>query len=238
MSKLLAGLCFWMTAQCFAAAAPNSTPAPVDITGIRFLTSPNHTQVVLDTNGPLWHKLYLLKNPDRLVIDLLRARVAGSLWPYDLSGSFVNGLRTGITMRDELRIVLDLKRGVHLRSFNLKPKWHYGHRLVINLSTNNEAPRSNKFRVANTGMYMGAYGNSIWLHPFRLFIDQAPKEETANIFRVANIDSDMGAYSMGSALNDGIKGGMAGGILGWLLVLIRSGIGLKRKRLAEKLGYE
>jgi len=209
----------WLTGQYPAVA--ETLPTPVDINGVRFWSSPDHTQVVFDASGPVWHKILILKNPDRLVVDLLGGRTE-SLWTEGQAGGFVKDVHTGITKEGLSLITLDLKQVVYPGSFNLKPKWHYGHRLVIDLSAKEETLNSNKIRVANIDMDVNAYYNPGWQGAYRLVIDQSPREETANIFRVANVDREAGAYTMSRAVNDAMIGGMVGGLLGWLVAVIRS----------------
>lgn len=232
MGKCFVGLSLWMTMQCIVVAAPNLDPAPVYIKGVRLWSSPDHTQVVFEASDQVWHKILLLKNPDRLVIDLLGGRTE-SLWTHELGGGFVKVIRKGITSDGLSLITLDLKQGVYPSSFNLKPKWHYGHRLVIDLSATEEAPSSNEFRVANAGVNVGEYRNPGWKSAYRLSIDQSPKEETANIFREANIDMDVATYSTGRIINDGVRGGMAGIILVGLLALVCSVISLMRRDFSD-----
>ena len=44
--------------------------APVNILGMRAWEAPDHLRLVFDLSGQLGHKVFGLKNPDRLVIDL------------------------------------------------------------------------------------------------------------------------------------------------------------------------
>ena len=225
MRKLLIGMCLWLTMQSIVVAASNLNPTPVYIKDIRIRTSPDHTQVVFEASDQVWHKLLLLKNPDRLVIDLLGGQT-DPLWIHELGGGFVKGVSKGRT-RDGLSLItLDLKQGVYPSSFNLKPKWHYGHRLVIDLSATEETSSSNGFRVANSGVPVGEYRNPGWKNAYRLSVDQSPREEAANMFDAVNIDMHVGTYTIERAINDGVKGGVLGLIIAGLLVLLRSGFSL------------
>jgi hypothetical protein len=227
MRHLFIGMSLWLIGQCPAVADMPPVPEPVYINSVHFQVSPDHTQVVFDASVQVWHKILLLRNPDRLVIDLLGGRT-DTLWTDGLSGGFVEGIRTGITNDGLSLITLDLKQGVFPSSFNLKPKWHYGHRLVIDLSANVETPGGNPFRVANTGMPVGTYRNPRWQHAYRLIIDQYTREETLNIFRVANIGMD--THPVEWTVNDGIKVVLLGGAFGGLLVLIQSRLGSIKQR--------
>src|ERR1700733_266030 len=81
----------------------------VDVRAVRLWAGPDSTRVVLDLSGSAQHSLQVLKNPDRVVLDVAR-RPSG-----------------------ELRIVLDLVRPIQAKSFLAAPNDRYGYRLVIDL---------------------------------------------------------------------------------------------------------
>src|SRR6202140_1277951 len=47
----------------------------VDVRGIRLWAGPDSTRVVLDLSGSAQHSLQVLKNPDRVVLDVADARL-------------------------------------------------------------------------------------------------------------------------------------------------------------------
>jgi N-acetylmuramoyl-L-alanine amidase len=77
--------------------------------------------------------VFILKNPDRLVVDLENSRLLGALPTPDPNEAVLAGIRTGAHGDNKLRIVLDLKQPARPRTFVLKPYDQYGHRLVIDL---------------------------------------------------------------------------------------------------------
>jgi N-acetylmuramoyl-L-alanine amidase len=111
-----------------------------DIQAVRFWDADDHTRVVFDVNGPVNYKLFTLANPDRLVLDIAKSRVAKSLDGAPLEGA-VKRVRTGRQGTDTLRVVLDLDRTIQPKSFLLKPADQFGHRLVIDLFDVESAPR-------------------------------------------------------------------------------------------------
>ncbi len=50
----------------------------VDVRAVRLWAGPDSTRVVLDLSGGAQHSLQVLKNPDRVVIDVAGAKLAGS----------------------------------------------------------------------------------------------------------------------------------------------------------------
>lgn len=121
-----------------------SIAAPVwaggTIDGLRMWPAPDHTRLVFDTSGPVEHSLFMLKNPDRLVIDIKNVRLATGINHLDLSQSLLSGMRSAQRGGKDLRVVLDLKGAVQPRSFALHPNEEYGHRLVIDLQESAVAP--------------------------------------------------------------------------------------------------
>jgi N-acetylmuramoyl-L-alanine amidase len=121
------GLLLLMLMTSFA----NAGALKVD--GVRLWAAPDSTRVVLDVTGPVEHKLFTLKGPDRLVVDLKHASVSPALVKQLKSSGVVKGLRSGSRNKNDLRLVLDLAGPVKPKSFVLKPNEQYGHRLVIDL---------------------------------------------------------------------------------------------------------
>jgi len=115
------------------------------VQGVRLWAAPDSTRVVFDVTGPVEHRLFALKNPDRLVIDLPNAGIDSKVSEALARGGVVKNLRSGPRNKKDLRLVLDLKGPVKPKSFVLKPNQQYGHRLVIDLfgsaSAGNSAPK-------------------------------------------------------------------------------------------------
>lgn len=143
MRRLLCHLA--LTAACLAAL-----PAAAEITveGVRLWAGPDRTRVVLDLSSPVDHALFTLSGPDRVVVDLEDAHLAGSLPAGDgLARSFRTGARDG----GGLRLVIDLTARAHPRSFLTEPNEQYGHRLVIDLEPVGRTAAAPVRTVASTG---------------------------------------------------------------------------------------
>ena len=117
-----------------------SLAGQVTVKGARIWSAPDHTRIVIDTAAPVQHKVFALDGPDRLVVDIADARLVGDLPAADGSDLVVSGLRSGVRDGDDLRVVLDLKQAVKVKSFLLKPNGTYGHRLVIDVSPRSGTP--------------------------------------------------------------------------------------------------
>jgi len=101
---------------------------------VRMWAGPESTRLVFDISDPVEHSVFLLRSPNRVVIDLKNARLRQTPRELDFSKSVVSKLRSAKRNRNDLRMVLDLKSKVRPKSFLLKPTKQYGHRLVIDLS--------------------------------------------------------------------------------------------------------
>jgi N-acetylmuramoyl-L-alanine amidase len=103
----------------------------------RLWPSQDYTRLTLESERPLRYSLMLVKNPERVVIDLeevdaasLQQALAGKLGMDD---PYVASARVGNFKPGTVRLVLDLKSEVRPQMFALMPVGEYGHRLVLDL---------------------------------------------------------------------------------------------------------
>jgi len=106
--------------------------AATTVENIRIWAEGGNTRVVLDLSGPANHKIFTLRGPDRLVVDLDGGRLANALGALPDGAGSVTRIRTGAA-NGQLRVVLDLSEDVRSRSFTAGPNGQYGDRLVIDL---------------------------------------------------------------------------------------------------------
>src|SRR6202048_3650078 len=92
----------------------------VDVRAIRLWAGPDSTRVVLDLSGSAQHSLQVLKNPDRVVLDVAGARLAPGAGAAAATGT-VKQVRMARRPSGELRIVLDLARPIQAKSFLAAP---------------------------------------------------------------------------------------------------------------------
>jgi len=109
---------------------------PLKVESVRMWQAPDSLRMVFDTTAPADHRLFLLSNPDRIVIDLKHASASHLILPKDeLQGSWLKGIRSAEQPDGDFRVVLDLNRRVTPSSFVLKPNERYGNRLVVDLKS-------------------------------------------------------------------------------------------------------
>ena len=105
----------------------------VTVDNVRVWAAPDSTRVVFDVSGPVKHKLFSLNKPHRAVIDLKNATLKKNTTQPKPLDKYLEGIRSGARNKNDLRIVLDLKKQIKYKIFQLQPNKHYGHRLVIDL---------------------------------------------------------------------------------------------------------
>nr|WP_242470972.1 N-acetylmuramoyl-L-alanine amidase [Thiocystis violacea] len=96
-------------------------------------TDSGRTQLILDTSSAVPHQIFTLDGPDRVVIDIVDARLVGELPAARVDDPILVGARGGVRGERDLRLVLDLKRPVRVKSFAALPEGRPGHRLVVEL---------------------------------------------------------------------------------------------------------
>ena len=111
---------------------PSGAEESVRLKNIRVWAAPDNTRVVFDLTSPVIHKLNMLSEPHRVVIDLQNTEPFAQLPKPELRNGYVRELRHG-QHGGFLRIVLDLKKQARAKSFLLAPNNHYGHRLVVDV---------------------------------------------------------------------------------------------------------
>ena len=127
MCQRLVGIVLLATALAGPALA-------VDIRHIRLWAGPDSTRVVLDLSGRTTHSLFLLRNPNRVVLDLPAARLGPGARRVRTGAGIVKEVRIAPHGNGQLRIVLDLAAAASAKSFLSPPNDDYGYRLVLDLS--------------------------------------------------------------------------------------------------------
>jgi N-acetylmuramoyl-L-alanine amidase len=114
-------------------AAPALAERAVEVRAVRLWAGPDSTRVVLDLSAGAQHSLLVLKNPDRVVLDVAGAHLARGARAAPAATGAVKQVRMARHGSGELRIVFDLAHPIRAKSFLAEPNDHYGYRLVIDL---------------------------------------------------------------------------------------------------------
>jgi N-acetylmuramoyl-L-alanine amidase len=116
---------------------PVAAEAATAVTSARVWPAPDYTRITLESTTPITHQLLLLKNPDRLALDLEEVSVTPAL--QELSGKigandpYVKAVRVGRFKPGVVRLVFDLKTEAKPEVFTLRPIAEYGNRLVLDI---------------------------------------------------------------------------------------------------------
>lgn len=103
----------------------------------RVWPSNEYTRFTIESTDYIKNDQSILKNPDRVVIDLKSININNSL--TDLSkvdfkdNSTISGVRVAQYDPGTVRIVVDLRHESKIKIFSLKPFKSYGHRLVVDV---------------------------------------------------------------------------------------------------------
>ena len=114
-----------------------AAPVTNAITAVRVWPSADYTRITLEANQPLVNKLIVLKNPNRLVLDIEdvdSASILKALGDKILSSDpYIQQIRVSKFKPSAVRLVIDLKSEVKPNLFLLKPAGDYKHRLVLDI---------------------------------------------------------------------------------------------------------
>lgn len=107
-----------------------------EIGSVRLSQTAEKTRIVFDIKGAIDYKVFQLKNPQRLVIDVTNVPKKPKLSHLKLKNSPITTMRAAHRNGNDLRIVLDLKKAVSQKHFTLKADKLSNNRLVIDLYAN------------------------------------------------------------------------------------------------------
>ena len=84
---------------------------------VRIADRGTETRVVFDLSSPVKHSIFVLQNPDRVVLDIDQCDANGALKASRIGGTLVKELRYAQKTSDKLRVVFDLNTRVSPKSF-------------------------------------------------------------------------------------------------------------------------
>lgn len=105
--------------------------------GVRVWPAEDYTRIALENSTALKATHFLLKNPERLVVDIEGLDLSPSL--KDLvakiqpNDPYVSQVRVGQNRPHVVRLVFDLKEAINPQVFSLAPVGEYRHRLLLDL---------------------------------------------------------------------------------------------------------
>lgn len=115
------------------ASQPVTALCAATVNNIRLASDGPNTRVVLDLDEQVEYKLFPLRQPERLVIDIRSGRLADNFVTMPSGSGVVAGIRAARRGDNDLRIVLDLSTVVRPRATFAGPAAGRAERLVIDL---------------------------------------------------------------------------------------------------------
>jgi N-acetylmuramoyl-L-alanine amidase len=111
--------------------------ATVNIIGTRIWPAVDYTRITIEANSEITQKVTILKNPDRLVLDLDNVELNQNLKSLSNAVSpsdpYIRQIRMGNFKPNVVRIAIDLKTEVNPKVVMLQPAAGYNHRLVLDV---------------------------------------------------------------------------------------------------------
>lgn len=107
------------------------------LSSTRVWPADEYTRVTLEASATIKHEFLSLKNPHRIVLDLIgveaNAELNGLAMKVAVEDPYIKSVRVGRFKPNVMRLVFDLKSEVKANVFDLQPIGEYGHRLVLDI---------------------------------------------------------------------------------------------------------
>ena len=121
----------------FALLTQTTWSAPVNVIASRVWPAVDYTRITIEVSSEVSQKITVLKNPDRLVLDLENIEINQALksLPASISPSdpYIRQIRIGNFKPGVVRLAIDLKTEVNPKVVMLQPAGGYQHRLVLDV---------------------------------------------------------------------------------------------------------
>ncbi|MDD1626764.1 MAG: N-acetylmuramoyl-L-alanine amidase [Methylococcaceae bacterium] len=105
----------------------------INVNSLRYTTTSNQNRMMFDVTASPQHRVFIMDNPSRLVIDIKNAQLERSLTQPSATHPLFTRVRAGIKNDTDLRIVVDLKTPISSKNFSLSSNNSDDHRLIIDL---------------------------------------------------------------------------------------------------------
>ena len=108
---------------------------PINVKSLQFDTTSKQNRLIFDVTASPQHRVFVMENPSRLVIDISNAHLDRSLAQPSEGHPLFNRVRAGVRNRTDLRIVVDLKTRISAKKFSLNSNNNDVNRLVVDLDS-------------------------------------------------------------------------------------------------------
>lgn len=118
-------------------SAVHTAQAATAVIAARVWPAEDYTRITLESAKPISHKMVMLKNPDRLVLDLEGVELGATLKTLSdkilSSDPYIKQVRVAKFKPGVVRVVIDLKSEIKPNIFSLPPAGEYKNRLVLDI---------------------------------------------------------------------------------------------------------
>ena len=115
----------------------DAAQAATTVIAARVWPAEDYTRITLESAKPISHKMVMLKNPDRLVLDLEDVELGATLKTLSdkilSSDPYIKQVRAAQFKPGVVRVVIDLKAEIKPAIFSLPPAGEYKNRLVLDI---------------------------------------------------------------------------------------------------------
>ncbi|MDP3902600.1 MAG: N-acetylmuramoyl-L-alanine amidase [Methylococcaceae bacterium] len=117
----------------------------VDVSALRYWNTPDQTRMTFDVTNSPEHRVFLMNNPPRLVIDMrnTKAKTKQAFPQPAADHPLFSKLRFATKDGSDLRVVIDLKRPLNAKTATLRTNSLNGNLLVIELLSKTTTANSN-----------------------------------------------------------------------------------------------
>ncbi|MPS49111.1 N-acetylmuramoyl-L-alanine amidase [Methylobacillus sp.] len=116
---------------------PAHAASSIQVSAARVWPAEDYTRITLETSKPVSHNMVMLKDPERLVLDLDNVELGTVLKALgekiDPNDPYIRQVRVGNFKPGTVRIVVDLKAEIKPQVFTLAPAGEYKDRLVVDI---------------------------------------------------------------------------------------------------------
>ena len=121
----------------FLILTPAWANSAVNVTATRVWPAADYTRITIEASSEISQKMMMLKDPDRLVLDLegvdLNANLKSLVNAISPNDPYIKQVRVGNFKPNVVRVVIDLKTQIKPNIFMLQPAGQYNHRLVLDV---------------------------------------------------------------------------------------------------------
>src|SRR5476651_2124207 len=111
--------------------------AAAQILAVRVWPADDYTRVTLENDASLKATHFIVKNPERLVVDIegleLNPTLKSLVAKIQSNDPYIRQVRVGQNRPNVVRLVFDLKEEIKPQVFTLEPAGEYKHRLIFDL---------------------------------------------------------------------------------------------------------